>query len=436
MTILKKAMSLAGRTLIRIIKHPIGRWILIAVVLLLMLSIFLAIYQPSHRFSTTLEAGSPLPNPVDLTDRIDAVYLNAGDYDPTVPGVYRMTIRAGGGKYYLKVSVEDTVPPVGTVRPLNWGLGTVMPDASEFFTQIVDATAVTASYLNQNVYGAMGTYPVELLLRDAAGNEARYSTTLTLLKDTTPPTVTIQELSGCIGYGIAYRNRVIASDDCCGELKIEWDASEVDTNTPGKYPVYYTVTDASGNATRVENTIYIYEEEITPEMLYVRVDRIIDQIIKADMSTVDRVRAVYSYVYRNISYAGTSDKSDWMREAYQVLSSGSGDCFSYFALAKAFFERLGIENMDIQRTTGLTPDRHYWNYVNVGTKEEPRWYYFDATHLNSSDTGVSFNGSLLTEQQIMAYNKVRTHFYTFDHSGYPAAATEIITEAPLLEPYY
>ena len=170
MTILKKAMSLAGRTLIRIIKHPIGRWILIAVVLLLMLSIFLAIYQPSHRFSTTLEAGSPLPNPVDLTDRIDAVYLNAGDYDPTVPGVYRMTIRAGGGTYYLKVAVEDTVPPVGTVRPLNWGLGTVMPDASEFFTQIVDATAVTASYLNQNVYGAMGTYPVELLLRDAAGN--------------------------------------------------------------------------------------------------------------------------------------------------------------------------------------------------------------------------------------------------------------------------
>ena len=119
-----------------------------------------------------------------------------------------------------------------------------------------------------------------------------------------------------------------------------------------------------------------------------------------------------------------------------MLSSGSGDCFSYFALAKAFFERLGIENMDIQRTTGLTPDRHYWNYVNVGTKEEPCWYYFDATHLNSADTGVSFNGSLLTEQQIMAYNKVRAHFYTFDHSGYPAAATEIITETPLLAPYY
>jgi hypothetical protein len=84
MTILKKAMSLAGRTLIRIIKHPIGRWILIAVVLLLMLSIFLAIYQPSHRFSTTLEAGSPLPNPVDLTDRIIDMGPEGGDGGGTV----------------------------------------------------------------------------------------------------------------------------------------------------------------------------------------------------------------------------------------------------------------------------------------------------------------------------------------------------------------
>lgn len=417
-------------------KHRIGRYVLIGATLLIALLLFLMIYRPTHRLRVTLEAGEKLPDPVTLTEESDAAYLDAEEFDTAVPGVYKLRIRTGNGKYHLRIKVKDTVDPVGTVKPLSWGLGTRMPEASEFFSEITDATAVTVTYLSENVYDKMGSYPIKLRITDLAGNSADYETTVTLVRDTTPPTVTIQELSGCIGYGIVYSGGVYAEDDCCGELTVTWDASKVDTETVGKYPVYYTVTDASGNVTQVESTIYIYEEEITPEMLYVQVDLIIDEIIKPAMTKEERVRAVYRYVYDNISYAGTSDKSDWMREAYQVLSSGSGDCFSYFALAKAFFERLGIENMDIQRTKGLTSDRHYWNYVNIGTKEEPRWYYFDATHLNSADTGVSFDGSLLTEKQISAYNKVRAHFYTFDHTGYPTAATEIITPAPKLEPYY
>ncbi|MBO5270713.1 MAG: transglutaminase domain-containing protein [Clostridia bacterium] len=420
----------------RIWNHKTGKYILLGVVLLLALTIFLLIYRPGHRLSVTLEAGEPLPDPVTLTKRADAVYRNAEAFQTSVPGTYKMKIDTDKGTYRLRVTLKDTTAPTGTVTPLRWGLGTPMPDARAFFSEITDATEVSVTYLNENSYTEMTSYPVALLLRDAAGNETRYETTVTLVNDTTPPTVTIQELSGCIGYGIVYSKGVICTDDCCGEITVKWDASAVDTNTPGQYPVYYTVTDAAGNQTHVENTIYIYEEEISPEMLYVRVDAIIDRIITADMNKEARVRAVYRYVYDNISYAGTSDKSDWMREAYQVLLSGSGDCFSYFALAKAFFERLGIENMDIQRTTGLTPDRHYWNYVNIGTKDAPRWYYFDATHLNSLDTGVTFEGSLLTEKQISAYNKVRANFYTFDHTGYPTAATEIVTKTPDLEPYY
>ena len=149
-----------------------------------------------------------------------------------------------------------------------------------------------------------------------------------------------------------------------------------------------------------------------------------------------RQQANKNHPYVNPGDKDAEERFKEINEAYQVLSSGSGDCVADFARAKAFFERRGIEHMDIQRTTGLTPDRHYWNFVNVGTTEEPRWYYFDATHLNSADTGVSFEGSLLTEKQINAYNKVRAHFYTFDHTGYPAAATEIVTSTPKLEPYY
>ena len=429
-----------GRWILKLLSliwsKPIGKAVLLGSSAAIVLILFLLIYRPTHRLSITLEAGEPLPDPVLLTDRIEAVYRNSEQFDTTKPGIYKLKIKTDDGQYYLRLKLEDTVAPTGTVRPILWGLGTNPPTPEEFFTEITDATEVSVSILSQNEYTAMETYPIELMLTDAAGNYTRYNTTVTLVKDTTPPVVTIQELSGCIGYGIVYSRGIVATDDCCGELTVRWDSSKVDTGTVGQYPVYYTVTDASGNETRVESTIYIYAEEITLEMLQVRIDLIIDSIITPEMSKEARVRAVYRYVYDHISYSGTSDKSDWMREAYQVLQTGSGDCFSYFALAKAFFERLGIDNLDIQRTTGLTPDRHYWNMVNIGTADAPRWYYFDATHLNSLDTGVTFEGSLLTEAQITAYNKVRAHFYTFDHEGYPKAATEILTKTPDLEPYY
>lgn len=424
------------RLICRICKTVVGRCVLIGLALLLAVLIFLLIYRPSHRLRITLEAGDALPDPTSLIDVIDAKYLNADEFDTTRPGVYQLEIDTKNGKYHLKVEVKDTVAPTGTVKALNWGLGTARPKAEDFFTEITDATAVTVTYLSENSYTAMETYPIELLLTDLGGNETRYETTVTLVKDTTPPTVTKQELSGCIGYGIVYSAGVIATDDCCGEITVTWDSSKVDTSTPGQYPVYYTVTDASGNAAQIESTIYIYEEEVTPEMLYVRIDMILDELISPDMSNEARVRKVYDYVYGHIAYSGSSDKSDPIRAAYQALTTGDGDCYSYFALSKVFFDRLGLENLDIQRTTGLTSDRHYWNMVNIGTADAPQWYYYDATHLNSADTGVSFSGALLTERQISAYNKVRANFYIFDHTGYPAASTEEITKTPDLVPYY
>lgn len=437
MQVFKAILAYISAQILRAWKDRIGRRVLLASCGVMAILLFLLIYRPTRRLSLTLEAGERLPDPVTLTETVTASYLNEKDADLSVPGVYRLKIKTDEGRYYLRVKVVDTVAPVGVIRPLSWGLGTAFPKPEEFFSSITDASAVTATYVKANRSpSGLGTQTVELLLTDLGGNTARYTAELTLLQDTTPPVVTTNELSGYIGYGIAYSGGVTAVDDCCGEITVTWDASMVDTETVGKYPVYYTVTDASGNSTRAEGVIYIYEEEISPEKLYVLIDAILDEIITVQMNTEARVRAVYDFVYNHIAYTGSSDKSDWVHEAYLALQTGNGDCFSYFALSKAFFERLGLENRDIQRTRGLTPDRHYWNMVNIGTRENPRWYYFDTTHLNTSNTGGEHSGCLLTEKQIMAYNHFRAHFYTFDHNGYPEAATEIITPTPSLEPYY
>ena len=44
----------------------------------------------------------------------------------------------------------------------------------------------------------------------------------------------------------------------------------------------------------------------------------------------------------NVSYTGTSDKTDWRKEAYKGIVNGVGDCFTGYRSAAT---RAGIDNM-------------------------------------------------------------------------------------------
>ena len=95
--------------------------------------------------------------------------------------------------------------------------------------------------------------------------------------------------------------------------------------------------------------------------------------------------------------------------------------------------------MDIQRLSGIVDERHYWNFVNIGTADDAKWYHFDACRLS----GVQHNGCLLTDLQVQAYTKQRVdeygvgnYFYVYDADKYPKSETTIITLTPALEPYY
>ena len=116
-----------------------------------------------------------------------------------------------------------------------------------------------------------------------------------------------------------------------------------------------------------------------------------------------------------------------MREAYLTLERGEGDCYSYFAVSKAFFLYFSIENYDIQRASGVTTQSgtHFWSMVNIGTEKSPRWYYYDATRLAKAHPNGS--GCLFTEDQLERYNtEINRGFLTFDHTGYPAASNTVI----------
>lgn len=314
-------------------------------------------------------------------------------------------------------------------QDLVWAVGAPLPTAEDFARSLPEGAEV--SFAEQYSFPSVGEYELTLLYQPKRGRALRVTVSLTLVKDSTPPVlIGVDDITGYVGDGISYRSGVTLRDDCHNPVTLSVDSSAVDLRREGSYPVIYRAVDGAGNVTEKQITVYLYEERITEEQLFSLIAPVAQRICPAGLSRREQIEEIYDYVYFNVDYVSTSDKSDWVRAAYEGLRTGSGDCFTYFALSKAFFTYLGIENMDIHRTEGIVEERHYWNLVNLSTDPaSPRWYHFDATPL----LGSTHSGCLLTDAQIAAYSASRVnedgvgnYFYAYDRKSYPASDTTVI----------
>ncbi|MBQ7379692.1 MAG: transglutaminase domain-containing protein [Clostridia bacterium] len=385
----------------------------------------------------TIEAGQRV-TPEDLTGDETATF--GADFDPDCinhAGTHTFSVISGGKTVKVKLTVKDTVAPTMQVQRVYWAVGTKIPDPKYFVQSTTEVDTYTGEYVGTLPnFDSYIDYTVQVQYTDASGNKSPvYDVVLTPCKDEVPPTVDAQDVTCNVGEGIIWRNHVTLSDNCAGEVKLDVDSSKVNVNREGSYTVYYTATDLSGNVAKAEATVLVMTMTVTDEMLYTEIDKVISRIITKDMNKIEQCRAIYQYVQGNIAYVNTSTKGDWKYAAYMALfSSGTGDCYSYFAASKAFFERLGIENMDIQRLPGYTDNTHFWSLVNVGTSEEPVWYHYDSTRLTAA---YNVSGCLLTDAQVTAYDAWRAgdYFRIYDKTAYPATSTKIVTDIPELYPY-
>ncbi len=277
-----------------------------------------------------------------------------------------------------------------------------------------------------SIFKTVGEHSVTLTVE---GKSQKYRVTVV---DTTAPVIEVGEIRVNIGDGIAWKKQATVTDNSDGEVDIKVDSSAVNTSAAGTYTVTYTATDKSGNSSTADATVIVGTMEVTEDMLYTELDKVIAQIITDGMNTEAKVRAIYEYVQDSINYASTAETDDFVYAAYMSLfSTGTGDCYSYYAASKAFFERLGIENTDMVRAEGGAPGNHFWNMVNIGTKDAPKWYHYDANPISGQ---YAVTGCLLTDAQVAAYDAWCGQGYRkYDATGIPASATEIITEIPELK---
>lgn len=310
------------------------------------------------------------------------------------------------------------------VRNLTWALDAPLPVASDFAGE--DGEGCEYSFVKEPDFQS-GKNQIVLRIRQPNGKTSKRNATLTLVEDREAPQLTgVHNLEAFLNTPISlYWEGISVSDNCDGPISKQVDLSRLDYSRTGVYEIVYIVTDQVGNQNRYTALVEVVDRLITAEMLYEKLDVQIQNLGLQGLSVLNQCRRIYSFVNDSstIHYKGVSNdpgRISWVREAYLALENGEGDCYTYFALSKAFFERLGIQNLDVQRLPGMTEDTHYWSMVNIGTETAPRWYHFDATRLKEP----IYTSGILTDAQVQYYSEnTRPYFYWYDTSKYPATDT-------------
>lgn len=242
-----------------------------------------------------------------------------------------------------------------------------------------------------------------------------------VVEDTSVPTLLgVCDRSVLLGEGVILLSGVSAEDDCFGAVDIRVETGNLDTARPGFYEVTYHATDGSGNQSTKTVHVTVYAEEISREMLDAACRDYLAELIPAGLDDREQIcRLIFQGVQERISYFPVSDKTSPVRAAYLAMfRDGRGDCYSYFASARALLEYVGVEYLTVERTSGVREDTHYWLMVNLAkTGESERWYHFDPTELDTGD--FDHDGCLFTDAELDAYNAYNVGFYDYDRAAYP-----------------
>lgn len=392
----------------------------------------------NYHDTLTVEVGKSWPEAVDFLkdgQELKENYLRyASDvrqFDTTAPGTYDVKLAYLDKIMNVRVIVQDTTAPKGSVRDLVLvNPETVVPE--DFIVEYSDNTKVAVRFASEPVLTESGTQEVVVILEDEGGNVTQLRSTLTVLVDREAPVIQgAQNLEVYVEDAVAYRSGITVTDDQDEAPTLTVDNSAVDLSTPGMYELTYIATDHAGNSSSQTVSVKVYPKKanhVDPEVIYAAADKLLAKFIRDDMTTRQKVEAIYCWVQMHNQYANHSDKDDWLQAAYALLQTQKGDCYSYFALNKLLLHRLGIPTIDVEKVKTHEGDsRHYWLLVSIDGGES---YY----HI---DNVWSMVLCLVTDQQLHDFSvRNDNNCFNRDLSLYPATPEEKLpySELPWNDP--
>ena len=227
--------------------------------------------------------------------------------------------------------------------------------------------------------------------------------------------------NGSIPYQIVYSDKaenynfkkyISVEDDRDTKVRIVVDTSQVNFNKTGTYKVIYRATDSAGNTAKTYAKIGVR----VAKKLDTYCDKILSRIIKPSWSDTKKVNAIYRYTRNLISYTGHSDKSNWEKAAVDGFNCGLGDCFTYYAVARALLTRAGIPNIEVTRVAGY--GHHWWNMVYV----QGGFYHFDACPRRGGG-----NFCMVTDRQLKAYSSRHGNSHIWAYKKKPKSGTKVLS---------
>ncbi len=332
---------------------------------------------------------------------------------PDTLGDHDVELILDGETNMTRVTVIDTTPPAAEAKDVAWYLDHPIT-ADNFVTNAFDYTNIIYAFKNEPDWTQQSAQDVTVILTDEAGNTSEYTASMTLDYDTEAPSLYgVKDRYCYVDQAVAYFAEVLAEDNCDSEIDVEVDKSNVNIHETGTYEVTYTVTDSSGNTTTKSCDFTFIEESITDAELDEVATQVLSDITTEDMSLGQKAYAIYKYVYNHIKYNGYANKADWKYEAYRGMTSGRGDCFTFYATTKCLLEKIGAQTMCVERHGGNRTTHHYWLLVNLGTG----WYHIDTTNVGPQH----YECFMRTDAEMHARG---ANFWSFDHSLYPPTPDE------------
>lgn len=297
--------------------------------------------------------------------------------DTNVPGTYQIGISLYGKRVNSVLEVVDSTPPIGTAVPQTVLAGH-LPDVNLTVSNLYDLSGkVYASYQGTPDISQAGDKNIPVVITDAYGNTNIINVPFNVFADTTPPEIKgAKDITVVAKDPLTLLKNITVTDDYTPEPKLEVDASQLDSETPGKYEITYLATDDSGNQSSVTVNVTVTARPsnyVYPEEVYKLAQPVYDKIIERDdLTDVEKAMRFCKWANENITYTGTSDKSHWTGAAASGFKTLKGDCYTYFACVKALLDIAGIDN---RYAYGVNKKwMHAWNVVYL----EGEWYNCDA----------------------------------------------------------